>query len=135
MELVVDANIVISALISSLGKTSDIIFSDKFKLYAPEFLLEEIDKHKKEISDKSGLSFEKIDLLLSLISLHLKIIPFSEFKDLIEKASKICPDPNDIEYFALALKLGCPLWSNDKILKQSPLKVLSTQEVVNLIEN
>lgn len=44
MDLVIDANIVMSALISSHGKTFDIIFSDRIRLYAPEFLLEEIDK-------------------------------------------------------------------------------------------
>src|SRR3989344_519585 len=103
MKLVVDANIIISALISASGKTSEMLFSDKLKLHTPEYLLEEINKHKKEISDKSGLSPEEINVLLSLISLNLEIVPFSEFKGFIKQASEICPDPDDIEYFALAL--------------------------------
>ena len=133
MELVVDANIIISALISSSGKTSEMLFSDRLELYAPEYLLEEVGKHKKEISEKSRLSFEEISLLLSLISLNIKLIPFSEFKEFEEQASRICPDTNDIEYFALALKLKCPLWSNDKSLKNSSLKVLTTLELLKTL--
>jgi len=132
MELVVDANVIISSLISPAGKTSEILFSDKLKLYAPEYLLEEIDRYKKEISEKSGLSIEEINVLLSLISLNLELVPFSEFEEFIENASKICPDSDDREYFALSLKLKCPLWSNDRKLKQSSLKVLTTSELLKV---
>ena len=132
MELVTDANVIISALISSKGKTCELLFSDKLKLYTPEYLLEELNKHKTEISLKSGLSIEEIDLLFSLISSHIEIVPFSKFEGFIEESSKICPDPNDIEYFALSLKLRCPLWSNDKKLKQGHLKVLTTSEVLTM---
>lgn len=37
MQLVIDANIVISAIISSAGKTADLIFSEDIELIAPEF--------------------------------------------------------------------------------------------------
>ena|SRR3989344_3059257 len=133
MEFVVDANIIVSALVSPSGKTSEMLFSEKLKLYTPEYLLKEVDKYKKEISDKSGLSFEEISVLLSLISLNLEFAPFSEFKDFIKEASEICPDQKDIEYFALALKLNCPLWSNDKRLKQGSLKVLTTSELLKML--
>jgi predicted nucleic acid-binding protein len=133
MELVVDANVIISSLISHKGKTCEMLFSDKLNLYIPEYLLDELKRHKEEISTKSGLSFEKIDLLFSLISLNFKVVPLSEFKEFIKKASDICPDKDDTEYFALALKLNCPLWSNDKRLKQDSLKVLTTSEVIKLI--
>ncbi len=133
MELVVDANVFISALISSSGKTCEMLFSDKLKLYAPEYLLEEVGKHTKIISEKSGLSFEEINVLLSLVSSNLELFPFSEFKEFMEQASKICPDPDDTEYFALALKLKCPLWSNDRRLKQGSLKVLTTSELLKML--
>ena len=134
MELVIDANIIISALISPTGKTSEIIFSDKLKLYAPKYLQEEISKHMREISKKSGLSDEEIEILLSLMFLNIEIISFPNFKKFMKQASEICPDPNDEEYFALSLKLKCPLWSNDAKLKhgQNLLKVLNTGEVVSI---
>ena len=37
-------------------------------------------------------------------------------------------------YFALALKLNCGLWSNDKELKkQSKVKILNTNEVYEAV--
>ncbi|PIN85274.1 MAG: hypothetical protein COV47_03030 [Candidatus Diapherotrites archaeon CG11_big_fil_rev_8_21_14_0_20_37_9] len=42
---------------------------------------------------------------------------------------KISPDPKDVPYFALALKLRCPIWTNDKLLKkQKKVKIISTSE-------
>ena len=133
MELVIDANIIIASLISKSGKTAEMLFSDKLKLYSPEYLLYEIGKYKKEISEKSGLSIDEINILFSLMSSNISLISFSEFKEFVKKASEICPDPNDIEYFALALKLNCPLWSNDRLLKKSSLKVLTTSELAKLL--
>ncbi len=133
MELIVDANVIISVLISSAGKTCELFFSDKLKLYAPEYLLEEIEKHESEILDKSKLSKLDLEVTLSLVSSNIEFIPFSEFKDFITKGNEICPDPNDAEYFALALKLGFPIWSNDKKIKeQNFVKVLSTSELLKM---
>jgi len=133
MELVVDANVIISALISSSGKTAEMLFSDKLKLYAPEYLLEEIGKHGKYILEKSGLSPEEMNMLLSLISSNIELISFLDFKKFIKQASKICPDENDTEYFALALKIKCDIWSNDEKLKeQDKINVYSTKELIGL---
>ena len=52
MELVIDANVIISAMISRLGKTRELIFSDKIILFAPEYLAEEFEEHKLEILKK-----------------------------------------------------------------------------------
>jgi len=130
MRLVVDANVVISALISSEGKTRDLIFLTGFSLFAPEFLLKEVDKYKGIITEKSGLDEESFEKAKDIIFSRIKFVSKSEFGEFSEKASKICPDPNDEEYFALALKLGCPLWSNDKKLKHSSLRVLTTSEIL-----
>ena len=59
---------------------------------------------------------------------------FSKFKKFAEKASRICPDKDDAEYFTLALMKGCPLWSNDKKLKGHSLEVLTTSEVLDALE-
>ena len=73
MELIIDANILMSALISTQGKTFDLIFNDRIKLFAPEFLIQEIEKYKKEIIKKSGLSKSDLDLFLSLVSSRIMI--------------------------------------------------------------
>ena len=52
MYLVVDANILIAALIRD-STTRKLLLSEKFELVAPEFLAGEIDKHIAEISKKA----------------------------------------------------------------------------------
>lgn len=134
MDLIIDANILISALVTTKGFTYDLIFNNKARLFAPEYLLDEIEKHKEEILEKSGLSNEEFELFLSLTSFQIEFIPYNEFEQFIEEAGKITPDPNDREYFAIALKLTCPIWSNDKRLKeQNKIKIYSTSELLETI--
>jgi predicted nucleic acid-binding protein len=135
MELIIDANVLISALVMTRGFTYDLIFREDIKLFAPEYLLEEFQEHKKEIIVKSGLSEEDLQLFLSLISARINLIEKQEFEEFIGKAKEITPDQDDTEYFALALKLNCPIWSNDKKLKQqNKIKVYSTDELIKIIQ-
>lgn len=126
MELVIDANILISSLINTEGKTYDLIFNDIIKLFASEYLLE-------EILLKSGLNHSDFEIFLSSVSAKIKFIQYAEFSSFISKSEEITPDKNDAEYFALALKLNCPIWSNDKKLKeQRDVKIYSTSELIRL---
>ncbi len=61
----------------------------------------------------------------------ITIIPLEELIDYVEEAEKITPDPKDMVYFALALKLNGVIWSNDKKLKeQNRIKVYATHELI-----
>jgi len=91
MELVIDSNIVFSAIISSKGKTRHLLFSDKIGLFAPEFLFDEFEKHRQEILAKSKLSAQDFELAFSIISSRIRFIPFADFKQFIQKAKKSCP--------------------------------------------
>ena len=91
MELVIDANIFMSALIAIKGKTYDIIFNNRVKLFSVDKLLEELEKYKPEILAKSGLSKYDFDLFLSLISAQIEFIPYSEFKEYVPEAEKNKP--------------------------------------------
>ena len=48
MRLIIDANILFSALIKD-SSTAKLLIDDKLKLYAPEFLFEEFAKYLKQI--------------------------------------------------------------------------------------
>ena len=134
MELIIDANILMSALIATQSTTYDIIFNNRIRLFSVDKLLKELEKHKSEILDKSGLSEYDFDIFVSLISAEIEFIPYSEIEKFVPEAEKITPDPNDTEYFALALKLNCSIWSNDKKLKkQDKVKVYSTEELVKIL--
>jgi predicted nucleic acid-binding protein len=131
MILIVDANVFFSALISK-GKTLRVLainsVTETFELLAPEFLMEEIEEHKKEILSKSKLSLSDIEQVFQLLQREVKFISHSVFSELLEEAKKISP-PDDFPYVALALKvkslgLNVAIWSNDKELKEALIYAL-----------
>ena len=66
---------------------------------------------------------------------YLRPVPNEETESFIPEAEKISPDKDDVDYLALALKLGCAIWSNDRELKekQSIVIVYNSQEVLNMV--
>jgi predicted nucleic acid-binding protein len=104
------------------------------ELLAPEFLLEEFKKHSKLILEKTNRSQTEFDDLINIFKDKIIFAPYSFFSDCLNLANKISPDPNDSAYFALALKLNCSIWSNDKRLKnQDEIKIYSTQDLIGLL--
>lgn len=138
MLLVVDANIIFSALIKG-GKTFDIFVLNrrlkKFDFIAPEYLMIEAEKHVDELAEKTKLSAQELEKVFGFLEKEIEFVPFEEFRELYKKAEQISPDPDDVQYFALALKLGSAIWSNDKVLKkQSEVRVFSTEDILKLVE-
>ncbi len=130
MNLVIDANIIFASLIKE-GLSAELLFSLDLNLYSPEFVLEEIEKHRKEILEKTKRSKDEFEEIIQIINLIIKIIPKEDFKDHIEAAKKISHDIDDVQYLALALRLECPIWSNDKdFKKQDKVKIFSTNELL-----
>jgi len=135
MKLVIDSNIVFSALISPNGITKRILLLEELELFGPQNLFDEINKYKEEIFKKSGLTQEQFEIFLIVVSSRINLITDEELADFIEKADEICPDPNDTAFFALSMAKGIPLWSNDKELKkQNVVKVINTEELVKMID-
>ena len=133
MLLVVDANALFAASIKG-GPSGEILFSEKFEFVTPEFIFKEFEKHKDELIGKSHCSSKEFDILFSVLLECVKSVPLEELRDFRVHAESVSPDPKDVPYFALAMKLDCPVWSNDKKLKeQSWVKVFSTEELLGLI--
>ncbi len=134
MDLVVDANILFASLIKS-SITSDILFEDNLHLYTPEFILEEFEKYKEFIKNKTERTGDEFDTFFSLLQRRITIVPSEEIEPFLEKAGKISPDVKDISYVALALKMNISIWSNDKKLKekQDLVKVYSTEDLVEIL--
>jgi len=136
MDLVVDANILFAALIKE-NVTSELLFSSSLHLYAPEFIFTEFEKYQELIKEKTERTDEEFSRLLETFERRIELIPLEEITPFIAKAKKVSPDPKDVPYVALALKMSIPIWSNDKELKekQSSIVVYSTPEIVRLIES
>jgi len=135
--IIVDANVFFSVLIKG-GKTFDIFIVNKslkkFEFVAPEYLVIEAKKHMNELIEKTKLSIEELEKVFSFIEKEIRLIPFEEFTEMFKSAERLSPDPKDVTYIALALKLNGALWSNDKRLKkQSEIKIYSTEEIIKLL--
>ena len=135
MDLVVDANILFSALIKE-GKTKELFVHENFHTFAPEFLLEEFSTYREIILEKTKRTEREFAEIFTILKSLITIVPEEEFYEFLEQAKNISPDKNDVEYFALALKLNCPLWSNDKKLKeQKVVPVYSTEDLARLFSH
>lgn len=103
----------------------------KLNLRAPEFALEEIKNNRNDIIAKTKLSKQEFNQIRHDLAIAVEFIPLEQYKKFLKPAIKISPDPNDIDFFALALKLKLPLWSNDALLRnQSKVKILSTSDLI-----
>jgi len=116
MDLVVDANILFSALIKD-GGTAKMMFRDELDLFAPEFLLEGFSKHEQTILEKTHREEEEFKRLINVLSRRIIFMPKDEFEKFMPKVRIISPDLDDAPYFGLAILVGAEIWSNEKRLK------------------
>lgn len=138
MKLVIDANELFSGIITR-GKelqswTLDILFSDKVELSAPFRLLVELERNKEEIRSKSGFSERDFEAFIGIVKLRVRFIPLEEFLDKISESKELAPHTKDIEYFALALKLDCAIWSEEFGFKeQSKVEAYNSEDLAKLL--
>ena len=135
MDLVVDANILFAALIKE-GTTAKLLFLDDLHLYAPEFLLDEFTKHRKFLLNKTHRSKDEFYYILEIFTSRIIFIPMEDIKQYLEKADKISPDPDDSIYFAIALRIGASIWTNEKRLKkQNIIKIYTTSDLLDMFKS
>jgi predicted nucleic acid-binding protein len=129
MLLVVDSNPLISLLISK-GTRQDILFCDEIEPISPDWALFEIGKHWKEICSKSKFSEDDLNLSLKLVRERVKPFSLNEYSDKLGEAEEISPHAKDNEFFALALKLNCVIWSDEAAFKkQDKVEVFTSEEL------
>jgi len=134
MKFVVDTNVLFTFFWED-SFTKGLLVDQDIEYFAPEFALEEINKHSIEIMEKTGVSIDKFKELRADLGIFIEFIPLQEYMKFLKEALKLIPSsPDDIDFLALALKLQLPIWSNDAHLKQqSKVKVHSTSEFLRAI--
>lgn len=137
MKLIVNSNRVFAALTKS-GLSRQIILSDRFDLYVPNFGIQEVKKYKNLIIKKAGISEKEFIQLMNQLFSELKIINESDIKAKnFDKAKKIMDkiDSADTPFIALALELGIKdIWTEDKHFNsQKQIKVWSTKKLGELL--
>ncbi|MBI2664574.1 hypothetical protein HYX10_04510 [Candidatus Woesearchaeota archaeon] len=131
ISLVIDANVLFSALIKN-SLTAEIISEESIIPSAPEFVIEEFLKYEDLMLKKTSRTREEFIQIMHMLKDIITVVPKEEYSKFIGEAEKVSPDEKDVMYLALALKLKCALWSNDKRLKQQDrVKVYSTEDLKN----
>lgn len=131
MKFVVDAN-VLFALAKSSSVANSIVSRFSLKLFAPDFSLTELHKHKDELTSKTDIDFNSV---IKSLKDKIVFVDKSEYSRLIKELSSKISDPNDVAYLALASVLKIPIWSNDKHFKeQSIIPSFTTKELIELLD-
>lgn len=119
MKIILDTNIIFSALLHKQNKFKDIILNNEdLNFYTCNFLILEIFKYKEKIVKSSKAK----DDVLTILNLLLHNINFlnEEFVSLDskKKAFNLCReiDEKDTPFVALAIELDALLWTRDKKL-------------------
>jgi predicted nucleic acid-binding protein len=135
MKLVVDANVVMAALVKP-SITREVLLYPYIDYYSPSYLLEEIKDHEGEIAAKAGKGYKEA---LKTIMKKLIIVRYDSYKERMAEAKKIIGniDKDDVQYIALSLALDADgIWSYDGgIKKQNVVEVFSTGALISLIRS
>lgn len=123
MRIVIDTNIVFSAILNTNSKIAGIILQPKtqFNFYATEQLYAEIKEHKDKIKKLTRYSELELDRIIQLITnkinfINIKLIP----KHIYNNAEILTKDIDidDTEFVALTDHIKGKLWSGDKELRK-----------------
>lgn len=139
MLMVVDANVIFSALLSKESKAFDLFAVNKifrfFEFVAPEYLFFEIGRRIDKIMMLTKLSQQELSDLFSFLKKEIEFVSMETFEDKTGEAKQLAQHEKDIPYIALALKIDSQILSGDKGLKhQTKIKVLSPSEALLLLQ-
>jgi len=133
MKLVVDANVVISALIAD-SKTRELIVTLEPDLLTPEFVHDEIENYEELIVEKSGMCPDRVAQFIDLLFQYIEVVPAREFYPYIEEAKEALgdTDPDDVLYVACALASDADIWSDDSDFEeQGVVKAHKTSDIID----
>jgi predicted nucleic acid-binding protein len=128
-KLAVDANPILSAVIGGQAR-SVFLEGEKISFYTTLFNFREVEKYLPALASKRSLPID--DLYFALSTLPVSVCDVEFYKDTLKKAKNLIGerDADDIHLLGLALKLSCPIWSNDKDFDDMGIAVYSTLSLI-----
>ncbi|MEZ4942795.1 MAG: PIN domain-containing protein [Saprospiraceae bacterium] len=120
MKVVVDSNIIFSALLRSPNRYCDAIFLSGDEFYTPKFMFVELFKYRTRIVEQSRLSEEEVlEMLYRLIlNVHFfdeSLISTRNFLQAFQLVKET--DRKDLVFVALTIEIQAKLWTSDQVLK------------------
>lgn len=142
MRIVVDTNIVFSAILNTDGKIGNLLLTSDgiFEFYSAEYLRVEIDRYHDRLKSFSGLTEEqlkeaKYHIFSRINFLSEEQIPSKIWHESIPIVKEV--DMDDIAFVAMSKYLQTMLWTGDKklqrgLLKQGFASIVNTQQLFDL---
>lgn len=142
MKIVIDTNIIFSALLKTNTTFGQIIFNSDgiFEFYSPQYMRIEIRRYWNKLLKISKLTDQQLDesfytLLTKITLINEEIISQKIWVDSEKLVDGV--DLDDIDFVALSKHLKGKLWTGDKILRDGLRSrdfksVLTTQEILKL---
>ena len=121
MNVVVDTNIIFSTLLNPKSTIGEILMNvqDKFTFFAPELLIDELERYEPKIAAYTKLCRHQLTQIKRMILANLTFVS----EELISERSWLKAyeltkdvDEDDTPFVALALELDTNLWTGDKAL-------------------
>lgn len=135
MNFVVDTNILITFFWKE-NVFEKLVKKYGINCYSPDYALFEINKYKDLIMSKTNIDEQEFKNKKLELALIINFVDIKDYALMLKKAQNITPYLDDVDFFALALKLNIPIWSNDKDLKnQNKVLVLSTKQIIENLQN
>ena len=145
MRIIVDTNIVFSAILNSSSKIGKILLHSKghFQFYSCDYLRTEINRHRNRLLKLTKLSEDELAELESLVTHNITFIDERLLPQALLKQTEILLksiDPNDTPFVALTKHLEGKLWTGDMQLynglKTKRFKdILTTAELSILLDD
>ena len=138
MKIIVDANIVFSAILNTNSRIAQILIYEnpKFQFYSCDYLQTEILRHRDKLLKLTNLSLGELLELENFITHNITFINEHLLPEkLIEETQILLQniDPFDVPFVALANHLDAKLWTGDKKL-YNPLKEQNFKNIISTIE-
>jgi predicted nucleic acid-binding protein len=137
VKLIIDANIVFSAILNSKSKIADVLINskNKYQFIAPEYLRHKIRSHYLKISK---LTFQEISELEFQVCREINFISEEQINSKVWKYAYNIGhviDEKDIIYIAFSKHFKCRSWTGDKKLinglkKQGLSNFITSNELI-----
>ena len=135
MKIVIDTNVFMAGLLKD-SEIRRLLIDENINFFLLEHAINEVEKYKTELCNKSGYSEEDLESMISFLLENIEIVPFEQIKRNIEIAEKIMNsiDIKDAPFIATSLAIKADgIWSFDKYFTlQSKIKVFTTTDIQKL---
>ena len=138
MKIIVDTNIIFSALLNTNGTIGDLLFNSNnlFEFYSCAYMQHEIDKHWGKLKRISKLSESQLEesrfkIFSKIYFINEELIPARTWILAEQLTSNI--DIDDTDFVALSKHLKGYLWTGDKKLYSS-LKRKRFRQILNTVD-